>query len=171
MARRTASTTPPTSARPIAGPTITLPSPGCPTRRCPSNHRNRFGGSLGGVLLPKLLGGKTYFFVNYEGSRFPNVSTYERTVPSELLRAGVIQVTDSNGKFQPYNLNPGAVTVNGVTYKPAPCGSGLCDPRGIGLNPIVQQLWEKYMPRANEFLNQRRSGATRTAFSLLCAPR
>ena len=49
-----------------------------PTLRCPSNHRNRFGGSLGGVLLPKLLGGKTYFFVNYEGSRFPNVGTYEK---------------------------------------------------------------------------------------------
>jgi len=42
------------------------------------NHRNRFGGSLGGVLLPKLLGGKTYFFVNYEGSRFPNVGTIEK---------------------------------------------------------------------------------------------
>ncbi len=40
----------------------------------PSNHRSRFGGSLGGVMIPKVLGGKTYFFVNYEGSRFPNVS-------------------------------------------------------------------------------------------------
>ena len=92
--------------------------------------------------------------MNYEGSRFPNVATYERTVPSDLLRAGVIQVTDSAGKFQPYNLNPVPVTVNGVTYNPAPCGSGLCDPRGIGLNPVVKQIWDKFMPRANEFLNQ-----------------
>src|SRR3954454_2938464 len=85
----------------------------------PSNHRNRFGGSLGGVLLPKLLGGKTYFFVNYEGSRFPNVGTIEKSSPSALLRAGVIQVADSAGKYQTYNLNPTAVTVNGVTYQPA----------------------------------------------------
>src|SRR5215471_3808415 len=69
----------------------------------PVNHRSRFGGTLGGVLLPKLLGGKTYFFVNYEGSRFPNVSTIEKNSPSQLLRAGVIQVADSSGKFQPYN--------------------------------------------------------------------
>ena len=53
------------------------PSGGLAYTALPSNHRNRFGGSLGGVLLPKLLGGKTYFFVNYEGSRFPNVGTYE----------------------------------------------------------------------------------------------
>jgi hypothetical protein len=118
----------------------------------PSNHRNRFGGSLGGILAPKFAGGKTYFFFNYEGSRFPNVQNFTKTVPSELLRAGVIQVADSSGKFQPYNLNPVPVTVNGVTYQPATCGTGLCDPRGIGLNPIVQQLWNKYMPLPNDFV-------------------
>ena len=52
------------------------PSGGLTYTALPSNHRDRFGGSLGGVLFPKLLGGKTYFFVNYEGSRFPNVCTY-----------------------------------------------------------------------------------------------
>src|SRR5215831_4000457 len=118
----------------------------------PKNHRSRFGGSLGGVLLPKMLGGKTFFFVNYEGSRFPNVSTYERSVPTKLLRAGVIQVLGNDQKYHAYNLNPGAVTVDGVTYAPALCGSsGACDPRGIGLNPIVKQLWDKYMPLPNDF--------------------
>ncbi len=57
------------------------PSGGLTYTALPSNHRDRFGGSLGGVLLPKLLGGKTYFFVNYEGSRFPNHGSYERLVP------------------------------------------------------------------------------------------
>ena len=51
------------------------PSGGLTYTALPSNHRDRFGGSLGGVLLPKFLGGKTYFYVNYEGSRFPNVGT------------------------------------------------------------------------------------------------
>src|ERR1700690_620932 len=129
------------------------PSGGLTYPALPSNHRDRFGGSLGGVLLPKLLGGKTYFFVNYEGSRFPNVGTYERTVPSLLMRAGVIQVADPSGKFQAYNLNPNPVTVSGVTYQPAACGTGLCDPRGIGLNPVVQKIWNE-MPLPNEFQNQ-----------------
>jgi hypothetical protein len=45
-----------------------------PVHPLPSNHRNRFGGSLGGIMTPSFAGGKTYFFVNYEGRRFPNVS-------------------------------------------------------------------------------------------------
>jgi hypothetical protein len=126
------------------------PSGGFSYTPLPSNHRNRFGGSLGGVLLPKILGGKTYFFVNYEGSRFPNVAPYERQSPSALLRAGVIQVADASGKFQPYNLNPTAVTVNGVTYQPAQCGTSNCDPRNIGISPVVTKLWS-YMPMPTDF--------------------
>ncbi|PYQ44861.1 MAG: carboxypeptidase regulatory-like domain-containing protein, partial [Acidobacteria bacterium] len=33
----------------------------------PNWHRSRFGARFGGTLLPNLLGGKTYFFANYEG--------------------------------------------------------------------------------------------------------
>lgn len=111
-----------------------------------SNHRDRFGAALGGPLVPyKFLGGKTYFFFNYEGSRFPNATTYERDVPTALMRDGVIQVANSAGQYVPYNLNPFAVTVGGVTYP----GSSL-DPRGIGLNPIVSEIWNKYMPLPND---------------------
>ncbi|HEX4592690.1 MAG TPA: carboxypeptidase regulatory-like domain-containing protein [Bryobacteraceae bacterium] len=126
------------------------PSNGLPYTPLPSSHRNRFGGSLGGPLLPKLLGGKTFFFFNYEGYRFPNSTTISRLVPSALLRAGVIQVQNSAGQFVPYNLNPTAVTVNGTTYAPATCSGGVCDPRGIGINPLVSQLWNKYMPLPND---------------------
>lgn len=115
-----------------------------------SNHRNRFGGALGGPLIPKdFLGKKWYFFVNYEGLRFPDAGLYTKAVPSALLRAGVIQVPDANGVYQPYNLNPNPVTVGGVTYAPAACPAGACDPRGLGLNPIVNQIWQKQMPLPN----------------------
>src|ERR1039457_5547526 len=134
------------------------PSGGLTYTALPSNHRNRFGGSLGGVILPKLLGGKTYFFVNYEGSRFPNVGPYERNSPSALLRAGVIQVADATGKYQAYNLNPNPVTVGGITYQPAQCGASLCDPRGIGLNPVVQKIWS-YMPMPTDFTGAAGDGA------------
>ena len=40
----------------------------------PSFHYSRFGGAIGGPIIPKkILGGKTYFFANYEGFRFPQV--------------------------------------------------------------------------------------------------
>jgi hypothetical protein len=117
----------------------------------PSTHRNRFGRARGGPALPRFLGGKTYFFVNYEGYRYPNATTVERNVPTALLRAGVVQIPNSAGVYQAYNLNPYPVTVNGVTYQPAVCGTGqLCDPRGLGLNPIVNQIWSKYMPMPND---------------------
>ena len=115
----------------------------------PSTHRNRFGGALGGPLTPKFWGGKTYFFANYEGMRYPNAVTFERAVPSALLRAGVLQIPDATGKLVAYNLNPSPVTVNGVTYQPAMCSTGPCDPRGIGLNSLVSQVW-KTMPLPND---------------------
>jgi hypothetical protein len=118
----------------------------------PATHQNRFGGTLGGPLTPTVWGGKTYFFVNYEGRRFPNVVTIDRPVPTALLRAGIIQIPNSSGRYVPYNLNPNPVSVNGVQYMPATCGPNAtpCDPRGVGLNPIVSQIWNKYMPLPND---------------------
>ena len=29
---------------------------------------------------------------------------------------------------------------------PAQCPNGPCDPRGIGINPLVQQMWNQHMP-------------------------
>src|SRR5581483_10046968 len=110
-----------------------FPTPGY-ANPLPSNHRNRFGASLGGFLTPNFLGGKWYFFFNYEGQRFPNNNTYERSVPSDLLRAGVIQVPiGATNAYTPFNLNPYPVSVGGVTY-PA-CSGSYCDPRGIGISP------------------------------------
>ena len=122
---------------------------GLPYTPLPSTHRNRFGVAVGGPMAPKFWGGKTYFFFNYEGMRFPNTISFERYTPTQLMRAGVIQVADSAGNYQPYNLNPFPLTVAGKTYQPAQCGGGPCDPRGIGLNPIVSQIW-KYMPLPND---------------------
>src|SRR5215472_8943969 len=111
----------------------------------PSTHQNRFGGAIGGPLLPSFLGGKTFFFANYEGRRFPNVATYERSVPSDLLRQGIIQIQDPATKaITAYNINPGSGN--------AACGGGAagnCDPRGIGISPFIQQFWNKFEPLPN----------------------
>src|SRR5437016_2890399 len=93
----------------------------------PNYHYNRFGAAGGGPIINKtLLGGKTYFFGNYEGFRWNNSETYEVAVPSANMRAGILTFNGTN-----YNLNTGTN-----------CGAGgnvACDPRGLGINPLVQQ--------------------------------
>ena len=124
-----------------------------PTTKLASNHYNRFGVSGGGPVGPAFLGGKTYIFANYEGRRFPQNTQVDKTVPSALLRLGVVQVQDASGNYKPYNLNPYPVTYNGVTYAPTACPSspnGLCDPRGIGINSLVSQIWNKQLPLPND---------------------
>ena len=117
----------------------------------PSFHFNRFGGAIGGPIIPKkILGGKTYFFANYEGFRFPQAATIEKAVPSAAMRLGLLQFPDANGVVQVYNLNSVPVSYNGTTYMPAQCPAGPCDPRGIGINPLIQQMWNKYVPASNE---------------------
>ena len=109
----------------------------------PSFHYSRFGGAIGGPLIPKeVLGGKTYFFFNYEGFRYPNSVAVDRNVPSPALQLGLLTDTTTGTT---YNLNPTEVTYNGQTY----LGSATNDPRGIGINPLVQQLWSKYEPTSN----------------------
>jgi hypothetical protein len=129
---------------------------GTPYTPIVSNHRNRFGWSLGGpILKKKVLGGSTYFFANMESLRFPNLSNFERPVPSALLRAGIVQVPNAANTYIPINLNPTNTVVNGITYAPTlTCGTTAaptgCDPRGIGISPQVFSIWNKYMPLPND---------------------
>jgi hypothetical protein len=65
-------------------------------------RKNTFGGSLGGpVFVPKLFNGrnKTFFFVNYEGTRNPSASQTTIAVPTVLERTGDFSKTvDSAGR-------------------------------------------------------------------------
>jgi len=111
----------------------------------PSFHYSRFGGAIGGPIIPKeILGGQTYFFGNYEGFRFPSAQTINRNVPSPSMRLGLL--IDPANSANVLNLNPTPVTYKGVTYP----GTGTTlDPRGLGLNPLISQLWSKYEPASN----------------------
>jgi Carboxypeptidase regulatory-like domain len=111
----------------------------------PSYHYNRFGGSIGGPILPKdILGGKTFFFANYEGFRWPNSATTTRATPSADMRLGLL--TDLNTGTV-YNLNPYPVTSTGGTPYLADAGcagftGGFCDPQRLGISPTVQAMWQ-----------------------------
>jgi hypothetical protein len=95
-------------------------------------HDNRGGVSFGGPIKKD----KTFVFGNYELRRFPQSVEVERIVPTSTLRNGIL-------------------TFNGVQYNLATstaCGAGgnlPCDPRGIGISPLVQQLWNM-MPPGND---------------------
>ena len=93
----------------------------------PSYHYSRFGAALGGPVIPKdILGGKTYMFGNFEGFRWPNSSTIERSVPSATMDQGILIFGGTQ-----YNLK-------------------ALDPRGIGINPTVQKMWLTQMPQGND---------------------
>jgi hypothetical protein len=123
----------------------------------PSYHYSRFGGAIGGPVSSKnLLGGKTFFFFNYEGFRFPSAQTITRNVPSPALRLGLL--TDSSTGAIAYNLNSAPVIYNGTTYPGnygcAGAPGGLCDPLGLGLNPLVATIWNTYEPQSNATCSQ-----------------
>jgi Carboxypeptidase regulatory-like domain len=129
-------------------------SVGCGHIPLPSYHYSRFGGAIGGPVTSKnLLGGKTFFFFNYEGFRFPSAQTITRNVPSPALRLGLL--TDTSTGAIAYNLNNAPVTYNGTTYAPnygcalSVATGGLCDPLGLGLNPLVAKIWNTYEPQSN----------------------
>jgi hypothetical protein len=138
-------------------------APNCGHIGLPAYHYSRFGGAIGGPLIPKeVLGGKTFFFFNYEGFRYPSAETITRNVPSPALRLGLL--TDSSTGQIAYNLNPYPVTAPDGSLVAANLGcaaapGGLCDPLGIGISPLLHNsggtgIWDKYEPQSNATCSQ-----------------
>ena len=113
------------------------PDEGGPIKQ-PIYHYNRFGASGGGPIINKeFLGGKTYFFANYEGFRWNNSTTFHMAVPSDNMRNGILTFNGID-----YNLNTGTNC--------GPAGNAQCDPRDLGINPLVKQMWDTYEPAGND---------------------
>ena len=103
----------------------------------PKLEDNRFGAAAGGPIWKN----RTFIFGNYEGRRLDQSSTISRTVPTDSLRAGALRFRDASGVVRDYPL---ATSTS--------CGSGntsTCDPRGLGLNPVVSALWS-HLPSGND---------------------
>ncbi len=119
----------------------------------PSYHYNRFGASGGGPIISKnILGGKTYFFANYEGFRWNNSVTFEQAVPSADMRNGILHFDVCNAACQATG-GPAPVPTTFNMLSGTNCGVGAntaCDPRGLGINSLVQQMWNKYEPIGND---------------------
>jgi hypothetical protein len=94
----------------------------------PSYHFNRFGAAAGGPIAPKIWGGRTYLFANYEGFRYPLAATYERAVPSYEF------------------LQQGQLTFGTNTYSAAQLLAA--DPRHIGVNQTLANVYKTQLPQA-----------------------
>jgi hypothetical protein len=108
----------------------------------PQSRDNRFGGSLGGYIPGLKNSAKTYFYMNYEGRRLVAQQVYSRIVPTDTLRQGILRFRDSSGNIIAYNLASSQL-----------CGAQgdlACDPRALGINPLVSQIWNKYEPAGND---------------------
>ena len=108
----------------------------------PQSRDNRFGGSLGGYVPGLKESAKTFFYMNYEGRRLVAQQVYSRIVPTNTLRQGILRFRDVSGNIVSYNL--ATAQLCGAQ------GNSACDPRALGINPLVSQLWNKYEPAGND---------------------
>ncbi len=107
----------------------------------PGLVNNRFGATFGGPFMKN----RFWFFGNYEGRRFRQTEDATSDVPTATARAGELIFPDANGTPTTYNFNPanGALSTACGT-----AGTTPCDPRGIGVDPLIQKYWD-LMPLPN----------------------
>ncbi len=108
----------------------------------PQSRDNRFGGSLGGYIPGLKNSAKTYFYMNYEGRRLVATQEYSRIVPTDTLRQGILRFRDASGNIVSYNLASSQLC--------GTQGNSSCDPRALGINPLISQMWNKYEPQGND---------------------
>jgi hypothetical protein len=108
----------------------------------PQSRDNRFGATLGGPVpgLPEKA--KTFFFVNYEGRRMLNTGTVQRLVPTDTMKQGILRFRDAAGNIIAYNL--------ATSMQCGANGNSACDSRGIGINPLINEMWSTYEPAGND---------------------
>jgi hypothetical protein len=130
--------------------------------KAPYVNRNEFGVSLGGpVIIPKVYNGhnRTFFFWNWEQTRFLTNATTRMSVPTAEMRNGDFRgLVDSQGRryniYDPFttqgNWSRSIVAYNGVanTIDPArisPVAKFLFDhtamPTHPNINPLVDANW------------------------------
>jgi hypothetical protein len=109
-------------------------------------RKNTFGASLGGpVILPKLFDGrnKTFFFVNYEGTRNPSQSSSLITVPTLAEREGDFSNTVNGSGQRIIIYDPLTTSANGTSRQPFlnnQIPSNRMDPLGAKLIKLLYPL-------------------------------
>jgi hypothetical protein len=100
----------------------------------PELKDNRYGFSVGGPIIKD----KTFIYGHYEGRRFPRSSDALRLVPTSTLKQGILRFRDGANNIVSYDLKTSTQ-----------CAGGRCDPRGLGLSPVVKAVWD-LLPAGND---------------------
>jgi hypothetical protein len=107
----------------------------------PHAVNNRYGASAGGPIWKD----KLFIYGMYEGRRFFQATTITQLVPTDSARQGIIKLKNTSGAVTSYSLTPGSISSNcGAT------GTSTCDPRGLGLDPLISSYF-KLLPEPNNF--------------------
>ena len=118
----------------------------------PVFRRNQFGGTFGGPIVHN----KTFFFLDYQGTRQLLGRIRTSTVPSLLQRQGIF-TEPIGGKPAPIIYDP-ATTValpgGGFTRQPFPNNSIPSSGPGTRFDPVAQMLLDEYpLPTASGTAN------------------
>jgi hypothetical protein len=121
----------------------------------PVSVDNRFGAAFGGPIIKD----KAFFYAFYEGRRFHDSAILSRVVPTASLKLGELTFTDAAGNNDTYNLN---VANGALATNCGPSGTAACDPRGIGVSPVVMAQLALYPTGNNNTLGD---GLNSTGFT------
>ena len=135
--------------------------------RTPDYKQNQFGGSFGGPIRK----GKTFFFVDYEGTRLRQGITYTSSVPTLAMRqgnfSGVANVFDpisrtqfANGQIPSSKIN--AVGQSLVNLYPLPQTSGLVN--NFTYSPNRQLVDDKFDTRVDQQFGEKSTFFARYSF-------
>ena len=123
----------------------------------PEWRDNRYGGRIGGPIWKN----RTFFFLHEEERHFFTQSVFQRLVPSDALKIGILKFRDAGGTVRAFNLNPtptldpracsGSCNDNDPQIGTMlPADNGTLDPRMKGLNPAIAAEWAN-LPAPNDF--------------------
>jgi hypothetical protein len=113
--------------------------------KAPYVNRNEFGVSIGGpVIVPKLYNGRnrTFWFFNWEQTRFVTNTTTRMSVPTAEMRAGDFRgLVDAQGRafnlYDPFTTDPATWQRQPLAYRGVP---NTIDPSRM--SPVAKFLFE-----------------------------